>query len=79
MTLVSIDKNEPDLSDLADDPVTAFDRLYSDTFSRVLSYCRQRCRDVSEADDAVSETFLVAWRRLDQVLAADSEIFVFSR
>ena len=74
MTLVSIDKSEPDLSEFADDPVAAFDRIYRDTFSRVLSYCRRRCRNVSDADDAVSETFLVAWRRLDQLLAANSEI-----
>ncbi len=57
-----------------DDQAGAFNRLYRETFSQVLAYCRRRCRDVSEADDAASETFMVAWRRLDQVLAADSEI-----
>jgi len=57
-----------------DDQVSAFNRLYRETFSLVLAYCRRRCREVSEADDAVSETFMVAWRRLDQVLAADSEV-----
>jgi len=74
MTLVSIDKNKPDLNGPDVDGIDAFDRLYQDTFSQVLSYCRRRCRDVTDADDAASETFLVAWRRLDQVMAADSEI-----
>jgi len=74
MTLVPIDKHEPNSDNPPADRIAAFDRLYRDTFSRVLSYCRRRCRNASEVDDAVSETFLVAWRRLDQVLGADSEI-----
>jgi len=74
MTLVSTDGRDPRTDDSGDDQVDAFDRLYRDTFSRVVSYCRRRCRDITAADDAASETFLVAWRRLDQVVAADSQI-----
>ncbi len=56
------------------DRATAFDRLYRDTFRRVMSYCCWRCRNRADADDATSETYLVAWRRLSEVLDADSQI-----
>lgn len=56
------------------DRVDAFRDLYSATFTRVLGYCRRRARSESDVDDAVAETYLIAWRRLDDVLAADSEV-----
>jgi RNA polymerase sigma-70 factor, ECF subfamily len=33
----------------------------------VLAYVRRRAADASSAEEAVSETFLIAWRRLDAV------------
>lgn len=56
------------------DRVDAFGDLYSATFTRVLGYCRRRARSDTDADDAVAETYLIAWRRLDKVLAADSQL-----
>jgi RNA polymerase sigma-70 factor, ECF subfamily len=45
--------------------VERFDRLYEEHFEAVRRYlCR---RDPGLAEDAVAETFLVAWRRLDDV------------
>ncbi len=43
----------------------AFARLYDRHASVVLSLCRPRC--ASEADDAVQETFIRAYRMLDQL------------
>jgi RNA polymerase sigma-70 factor, ECF subfamily len=44
----------------------AFERIYESHSMAILAYCVRR---VSQADaaDACSETFLVAWRRLDQM------------
>ena len=51
-----------------------FEELYNATYQRVTAYCRRRTRSEADADDAVAATYLVAWRRLDDVLAADHPI-----
>jgi RNA polymerase sigma-70 factor, ECF subfamily len=43
-----------------------FDRIYVDTYAPIRAYARRRC-DPDLANDIVAETFLVAWRRLDEV------------
>jgi RNA polymerase sigma factor (sigma-70 family) len=51
-----------------DDPESRFVSLYDDHYRRVLAYALSQAeRDAAE--DVVSETFLVAWRRLDDVPA----------
>ena len=44
-----------------------FERLYEQHSDAVTRYCIRRVRNAALADDACSETFLVAWRRLDHV------------
>ncbi len=44
-----------------------FGRLYRDQGRAVLGYALRRVEDPEDAADVVAETFLVAWRRLDQV------------
>ncbi|NIA26324.1 MAG: sigma-70 family RNA polymerase sigma factor [Gammaproteobacteria bacterium] len=56
------------------DPVAVFDELYEATFAQVLAYCRRRTRSLEDAEDAVVETFLVAWRKLDDATSADSPL-----
>jgi RNA polymerase sigma-70 factor, ECF subfamily len=46
-----------------------FEGIFNASYSRVLGYAIRRTDDRSAAEDAVSETFLVAWRRLDAVPA----------
>jgi RNA polymerase sigma factor (sigma-70 family) len=46
-----------------------FEGIFNATYSRVLGYAIRRTDDRAAAEDAVSETFLVAWRRLDVVPA----------
>jgi RNA polymerase sigma-70 factor (ECF subfamily) len=44
----------------------AFRRIYQAHFRQIAAYARRRLNE-DEADDAVAETFLIAWRRLDQI------------
>jgi RNA polymerase sigma-70 factor (ECF subfamily) len=44
-----------------------FERLYEQHSDAVARYCLRRTRSAAIADDACSETFLVAWRRFDDV------------
>jgi RNA polymerase sigma-70 factor (ECF subfamily) len=51
------------------DPETTearFERLFRDHYEAVLRYARRRV-EFDAVDDVVEETFLVAWRRLDEV------------
>jgi RNA polymerase sigma-70 factor (ECF subfamily) len=49
-----------------------FERLYAEHGRAVLAYALRRVADPEDAADVVAETFLVAWRRLDQVPASDA-------
>jgi RNA polymerase sigma-70 factor (ECF subfamily) len=55
------------------DNTERFEDLYGATYQDVLAYCRRRV-PIDDADDVVSATYVVAWRRLDDVLSADSPI-----
>jgi RNA polymerase sigma-70 factor (ECF subfamily) len=57
---------EADLSSEA-----AFRALYQHHYRSVLAYVLRRCRDDSDAQDALAETFIVAWRRLDRLPDGD--------
>ena len=48
----------------------SFDHLYDDTFQDVLSYCRRRAQTPEDADEAVAEVYLIAWRRFEEVQEA---------
>jgi RNA polymerase sigma factor (sigma-70 family) len=44
-----------------------FEALFREHVAAVASYCRWCLRSRGDAEDAVAEVFLVAWRRLDDV------------
>lgn len=46
--------------------VERFRTIYESTHPAIQSYCRRRT-DAASAEDAVSEVYLTAWRRLDDV------------
>lgn len=48
-----------------------FRALYDASYSRLLGYALRRSRTTEDAADVVAETFLVAWRRLEDVPAGD--------
>lgn len=52
-------------------PEGLFAELYAANFSRVLGYTVRRTQTPEDAADAASETFLIAWRRLDDVPTGD--------
>lgn len=51
---------------LTEDRHQRFRALFDDAYADVLRFVRRRT-DPGEAEDVAAETFLVAWRRLDQV------------
>lgn len=44
-----------------------FDELYRECHGPVLGYVLRRTESSDDAADAIAETFLIAWRRLDEV------------
>jgi RNA polymerase sigma factor (sigma-70 family) len=44
-----------------------FEALFASYSSDIVAYCRWRADSASDAQDAVAEVFLTAWRRLDDV------------
>lgn len=44
-----------------------FRRLYDNNYVAVYGYAQRRTFNLDDADDVVGETFVVAWRRLDDV------------
>jgi RNA polymerase sigma factor (sigma-70 family) len=53
-----------------------FGRLYRDQGRAILAYALRRVKDPEDAADVVAETFLVAWRRLDEV-PVDARLWLF--
>ena len=51
-----------------DERARRFDTLFKERSPDVIAYCRWRARSQSDAQDAVAEVFLTAWRRLDERL-----------
>jgi RNA polymerase sigma factor (sigma-70 family) len=48
-----------------------YERLYDQASLQVLGYALRRADSPEDAADVVSETFMIAWRRLDEVPAGD--------
>jgi RNA polymerase sigma factor (sigma-70 family) len=49
-----------------------FDALFAAYSPDIVAYCRWRAPSASDAQDAVAEVFLTAWRRLDQLPEGDA-------
>jgi RNA polymerase sigma-70 factor, ECF subfamily len=49
-----------------------FDALFASYSSDIVAYCGWRAASQSDAQDAVAEVFLTAWRRLDELPDDDS-------
>jgi RNA polymerase sigma-70 factor (ECF subfamily) len=50
-----------------------FEAVYRSHYARVRAYAIRRTMSLPDADDVTEETFLVAWRRLDALLAAQPQ------
>ena len=49
-----------------------FDDVFASYSSDIVAYCGWRAASASDAQDAVAEVFLTAWRRLDEVPEGDA-------
>jgi len=54
-----------------------FRGVYEANFGAILGYAVRRVDDPTDAADVVSETFLVAWRRLDDVPPGQERLWLF--
>src|SRR5262245_59843684 len=64
------DPKEPGLQP-DDERRRRFEQVYTNCRDPVLGYVVRRTGDVHDAADVLAETFLIAWRRLDDVPAGD--------
>lgn len=53
----------------AQDDRSRFQGIYEAHYGAVVAYARRRCTDPVDVQDAVAETFTIAWRRLREVPA----------
>ena len=56
---------------------TRFRALYDAHFEGILGFALRRSGTAEDAADVVSETFLAAWRRLDEVPDAEARLWLF--
>lgn len=49
-----------------------FDALFASYSSDIVAYCGWRADSASDAQDAVAEVFLTAWRRVDEIPPGDA-------
>ncbi|MEV0203507.1 sigma factor [Nonomuraea sp. NPDC050691] len=54
-----------------DDRRTRFEAVYEQTYEQILGYAVRRCDSPEDAADVVSETFAIAWRRVDALPPGD--------
>jgi RNA polymerase sigma-70 factor (ECF subfamily) len=54
-----------------------FDELFRANVAVIAAYCRWRTRSSADAEDALGEVFLTAWRRLDDVPGPTAEARVW--
>lgn len=64
------------------DAETRFARLYDEHWDDLRRFCQRRCASSVDADDALAETFTVAWRRIADIPEGSAErpwLFVVAR
>ena len=56
------------------DRIERFREIYDATYPRIMAYTHRRARSPEDALDAVSETFVVVWHRLNDIPTGSSTI-----
>ena len=55
-----------------------FEQIYTETRQPVLAYLLRRTENIDDAADLLSETYLVAWRRIDNLpVGGDARLWLF--
>ncbi|MEU9884548.1 sigma factor [Sphaerisporangium sp. NPDC051011] len=57
---------------MGEDPPGRFVEIYEHAYRPVLAYALRRCQDPDDAADVVAETFMTAWRRIEEVPEGDA-------
>jgi RNA polymerase sigma-70 factor, ECF subfamily len=68
----SSEPEETPVKEADSDRKRRFDALFAAHSSGIVAYCRWRAASPSDAQDAVGDVFLTAWRRLDDLPAGDA-------
>lgn len=58
--------------DPGESPDAYFERMYRNTYRHTLAYAMRRTPSAHDAHDVVADTYLVAWRRLDELRLANT-------
>lgn len=56
---------------MTDDPRRRFEQVYAVHHAAILGYALRRTGNADDAADVIAETFLTAWRRIDDIPAGD--------
>jgi RNA polymerase sigma factor (sigma-70 family) len=62
------------MGDRAQNDRGRFEAVYEAHYRAVVAYARRRAADPADAQEAVAETFTIAWRRLDEVPEVDAAL-----
>jgi len=54
---------------MTEEQARLFSAAFDEYYPEVLAYCRRRMGNVTDGGDAAADTFLVAWRRIDDFVA----------
>jgi RNA polymerase sigma factor (sigma-70 family) len=57
---------------MTDDQRRRFDQVYAVHHAAILGYALRRTSNADDAADVIAETFLIAWRRIDDIPAGES-------
>jgi RNA polymerase sigma factor (sigma-70 family) len=68
-----VEEEQPD-DEAPHDDLSRFQAVYEAHYQAVFAYTRRRAADVTDAQDAVAETFTIAWRRLADVPEAGAAL-----
>ena len=64
--------DEERANEAQDDDLRRFHAVYEANYRAVFAYARRRAASTSDAQDAVAETFTIAWRRLAEIPDAEA-------
>ncbi|KAB2349654.1 RNA polymerase sigma factor [Actinomadura rudentiformis] len=56
---------------MGEDPAHRFEAVYRQTYRPILGFVLRRCGSAEDAADIVAETFVTAWRRIDDLPEGD--------
>jgi RNA polymerase sigma-70 factor (ECF subfamily) len=68
------------MTDAESQRTARFDELFRAYVADIAAYCRWRTRSAADADDALAEVFLAAWRRLEDMPASgpDARVWLYA-